>query len=814
MGIGCKRLRSEVCQRFILVTGSRAIMLEPRKYVISLKDDATKCHAAHVVEKKGDAGSTAVAQVLKDIDVFFNHEGQEIILKSDQENSMIEVLRKVKEKRTAASQLEHSPVEEHESNGVAERAVQMHEGMTRTMKLALEERLKVKIPSIHPIMTWLVQHGADTLTKFVVGSDGRTGYERAKGKTYKGECVEFGSCVFHRIPGDPVGGSMEPRWELGIWIGKTRKNDEHVISNREGNIVKTRDIRVMPEEESWKAERLSWVRGTTWDPNPTQKGEEERNKIEVIPYENAGIEPQERLIDIEPVPRDFIIHHDILRRFGFSSTCPKCISIRAGTRNHKGHNQACRARIREALQQSPSDVRRLQEADERAQNYFSRQLEKGDNLHVYSREASEDGKRRREEGKTSDELPDTREKDEEEETLKKKRRPDVIEPNGVPLTAGDVQVPTTENSIVDALRGAGEDSGRERGKRRDGKDENGVEEGSSGKKKRKTQGEVLNQLIENVKINSDKIIKSRWLEDWWKIHSPEECLKRCRREKPLVIAACIDQTSKEQQAAITKVALEQWQHGRKVILEGNVRDSYWNHGEGGRLIQKKGMQMNIQNVSVYLGKHGKFRIVTNEPMLNDKSKNEPFKHKGDIKQETLRKWIKGGLELSMLTSNKAKEEHEDGLHVKDCFDYSMFGKYIDDVTGKELDAKEVRSGRLVELAKFAEMKVYEYVDAEIAKADKCGKIVGVRWVDIHKNGLAKCRLVAQEFAGKDDRDDIFAATPPLVATKFLLSDARSRGAHENRKCKIMILDVKSAFLYGIIKENIYIYIYICRMRIQ
>ena len=41
----------------------------------------------------------------------------------------------------------------------------------------------------------------------------------------------------------------------------------------------------------------------------------------------------------------------------------------------------------------------------------------------------------------------------------------------------------------------------------------------------------------------------------------------------------------------------------------------------------------------------------------------------------------------MLTSTKAKEEHEEDLHVKEFCDYSMFGKYIDDVTGKELDAK-------------------------------------------------------------------------------------------------------------------------------
>ena len=78
------------------------------------------------------------------------------------------------------------------------------------MKLGLEDKIKCKIPVTHPVITWLVPHAADLLTKFVVGKDGRTGYERIKGKKYIGELLEFGCCVHCRIPVDAAeGGEYE-----------------------------------------------------------------------------------------------------------------------------------------------------------------------------------------------------------------------------------------------------------------------------------------------------------------------------------------------------------------------------------------------------------------------------------------------------------------------------------------------------------------------------------------------------------------------------------------------------------------------------
>ena len=96
---------------------------------------------------------------------------------------------------------EESAPGESQSNGAAERAVQMVEDQVRTLKLSLEHRLKVKVPMEHAVMPWLIEHAGMTLTNFHVGSDDHlTGYERLHGHAYNARMPEFGEAVMWYIP--------------------------------------------------------------------------------------------------------------------------------------------------------------------------------------------------------------------------------------------------------------------------------------------------------------------------------------------------------------------------------------------------------------------------------------------------------------------------------------------------------------------------------------------------------------------------------------------------------------------------------------
>ena len=56
---------------------------------------------------------------------------------------------------------------------------------------------------------------------------------------------------------------------------------------------------------------------------------------------------------------------------------------------------------------------------------------------------------------------------------------------------------------------------------------------------------------------------------------------------------------------------------------------------------------------------------------------------------------------------------------------------------------------------------------------------------------------------RDKRDDLFAGTPPLASLRHLLSSSMSRGSLSWDQ-KIAVIDVKRAFLHGIMDREVYV----------
>ena len=101
-----------------------------------------------------------------------------LILKVDNENAIL-ALRTLLLDKLGMSALEEEPhPHESQSNGAVENGVRLTKGLLRVHLLALERTLGHRVPSKHPILAWLVEHVADTATKYLKGADGRTAYER------------------------------------------------------------------------------------------------------------------------------------------------------------------------------------------------------------------------------------------------------------------------------------------------------------------------------------------------------------------------------------------------------------------------------------------------------------------------------------------------------------------------------------------------------------------------------------------------------------------------------------------------------------
>ena len=192
--------------------------------VVVMKDSNSRALASHVVPAKGAEVEWAAKQICRDIQRWGYH--GRVILKSDQEPAIMAFLDSVaRERSDIPTTLEHSPVADSASNGGAERAVRSMEEMVRVYKFDLESRSKCTIDLNSPIMEWIVEHAADMICKGVQGTDGKTPYQRLKGRTYTGEVLPFGSPILFRCVGKVRGGLLADRWFSGIWLGQRQVSE-------------------------------------------------------------------------------------------------------------------------------------------------------------------------------------------------------------------------------------------------------------------------------------------------------------------------------------------------------------------------------------------------------------------------------------------------------------------------------------------------------------------------------------------------------------------------------------------------------------
>ena len=69
--------------------------------------------------------------------------------------------------------------------------MQTLEGLLRVFKHGLERKIGRHVSVQDRVFEWLVEHVADAYNKFHVHPDGRTSYQRIKGRKYSGKCSRF-----------------------------------------------------------------------------------------------------------------------------------------------------------------------------------------------------------------------------------------------------------------------------------------------------------------------------------------------------------------------------------------------------------------------------------------------------------------------------------------------------------------------------------------------------------------------------------------------------------------------------------------------
>ena len=284
---------------------------------------------------------------------------KEISLKSDNEPAILSLKAKVKEELRMTIHLVESPVEDHQANGFIEVAVREVKRQVRAVLSDLQERLGFDIKPSHPCMTWLPRHAAYLLTRFRIGPDGKTPYERTFGRTWRAPLVSFGEHVLFR-PRPPKDGKkhdLAPRVSMGMYVGTGLRNSDVFVMTARG-IVKGNTITRRPPADQYRYENWEELRGVPWRLQAREPGEVKVDLPAIV-----GPAPV-RLPAEEVIPRNMYVLKSDIDKFGHTPLCPGCVSHMLDTAR-RSHNAECRIRIQNELMKTDEGKRRIDSAKSR-----------------------------------------------------------------------------------------------------------------------------------------------------------------------------------------------------------------------------------------------------------------------------------------------------------------------------------------------------------------------------------------------------------------------------------------------------------------
>ena len=830
--------------------------------IMVIKDDKSKYVFSVPVPQKGiDDTEWAVRRFIQSLE-FLGY--TRCLIKCDQESSLKKVVQHVKthlgrevdEWKPDQLGVENSPAYDSQANGAVERANQAVEGQVRTLKSALEARIGKRLMPDDCIMPWLIMHAGETLSHHQVGQDGKVAFQRLKGRKMRRHLAEFGERVMWQPLDQLKAGSMEPRFLEGVWLGIRPQSSEVIVGTNKG-VFKTRTFRRIPENERWSSESITNVTGTPW--KPTEFDDSDKLKIRIPgPEEPPVDDPHVRGEDGQP--RNFMIYKRDLERYGYTPQCPGCYAAKHN-KAHKSHNHQCRELIKSKLLADDEFSQRIHDHQLREDRWLAEQIEKSETTKVdetraegASDVAPED---KREVVDPMDTADFFREVDEANDAADGDDMVDMID-DAIALLKSMTKPPRIESSkvLLEVLRNA-----NAMGHADVAEIYSPPRVTSLAEKYGMLPGFALDITVtdpdDGLPWNFDKLSKRKKAIQLIKTQSPKLLIG-----SPMCTAFSIIQGLNK-----GRMRPENWdkmrKHGKKhlkfacelyKIQHSAGRYFIHEHPDTANSWEEHCVQqvMNLKGVVTVKSHMCQFgmtsvneegdglvkkptRYMTNAPLIAEELERfctGDHRHvhllggraaKAAIYPPQLCEAILRGLKRQLIADGSISR-NEKMLQVcqeswMDAFIYSFCEidsdeEFIDDVSGLPLDPVMVRAARKEEIDVFRQHQVYSKVSIDEAWSKTNKAPIGVRWIDINKgdrlNPEYRSRLVAKEIK-RDNREDMFAATPPLEAKKALFSLAATeeygRMRHRSKMRgpkKLLFIDVKRAYFHAPVTRDVYV----------
>ena len=305
--------------------------------------------------------------------------GGHIILKSDNEASVVALREAVGRLLGGKVVPESPPRGESQSNGRVEEAGKTTREFVKVLKSLLEEKLGEKIKPDGAIVQWLIRWAAMLPSRFLRGKDGKTPYQRRRGAPCDIPTEIFGEKVWYK----ELHGKSEHRdkmksdWKEGLWLGHSRNSNEVVIGTKSG-VVKAWAIKKKPPSEQWDIDLVNGMMGTPGQPDPTKASIRIPIRVNFDDEEEEERADEPRPMRVELYPRAIYIQQWMVEAYGYTEGCAGCDSRRAGLTDRKQHSTRCRERMMAELEKDPRGKMTRDRADERWRQWAVREAERHD----------------------------------------------------------------------------------------------------------------------------------------------------------------------------------------------------------------------------------------------------------------------------------------------------------------------------------------------------------------------------------------------------------------------------------------------------
>ncbi|CAL1134675.1 unnamed protein product [Cladocopium goreaui] len=228
----------------------------------------------------------------------------------------------------------------------------------RALLSDLEFKLERKVDPGHPLLVWLPRHAAFLLTRYRVGTDGKTAFERTYGRKWRIPLVRFGESILYRPRANRGGkrNDLAPRVSIGMYVGTGNRNSDVFVMTERG-IMKGNSIHRHPPDDQFKHDQFDSLRGLPW-----RLQEREHGGLRIALPDVAA--PRERPAVQEVIPRNLYVTKNDLEKHGHTPLCPGCEAAILEMPS-RAHNAECRQRIQIELDKTPEGQERIKRARER-----------------------------------------------------------------------------------------------------------------------------------------------------------------------------------------------------------------------------------------------------------------------------------------------------------------------------------------------------------------------------------------------------------------------------------------------------------------